>query len=142
MHERGPHPRHDPERFNERLPLRKTHDYRYAYKGYYDHGGLMQVRIFAGEDRPPLILARQLPGTASTAVSNLVEYLVAEIATRHFPDRLEELDEPPFLWVEEMRRQQEPAIAAPPASWRRPSIPIRRASCAWARSSGCGSGDR
>jgi hypothetical protein len=57
------------------LPLRKTDDYRYAYRGYYDEGGLMRVRVFAGEDRPPLILTRQLPDTASTAVSNLVEYV-------------------------------------------------------------------
>ncbi len=113
MHERGPHPRHDPERFDARLPLSKTHDYPFAYRGYYDPGGVMRVRIFAGEERPPLILARQLPGTASTAVSNLIEYLAAEIAARHFPDRLEELEEPPFLWVEEMRRR-EPAITAAP----------------------------
>ena len=113
MHERGPHPRHDPERFDARLPLSKTHDYPYAYRGYYDPGGMMRVRIFAAEERPPLILARQLPDRAATAVSNLIEYLAAEIATRHFPDRLEELEEPPFLWVEELRRR-EPAITATP----------------------------
>ena len=90
----------------------KTDDYRYAYKGYYDQGGLMQVRIFAGEDRPPLILVRQLPESGGTAVSNLVEYLAAEIARRHFPERLELIDEQPFLFVEEYRRKREPAITA------------------------------
>jgi len=91
-----------------------THDYRYAYQGYDDQGGLMQVRIFAGEDRPPLILARQLPESGGTAVSNLVEYLAAEIARRHFPERLEMTEEQPFLFVEEYRRQRAPAITTIP----------------------------
>ena len=71
----------------------------------------MRVRIFVGEDRPPLILAQQLPDTASTAVSNLVEYLAAEIARRHFPERLEMIDEQPFLFVEEYRRRRDPVMA-------------------------------
>ncbi len=74
----------------------------------------MRVRVFAGEGRPPLILARQLPDAASTAVCNLVEYLAAEIARRHFPERLEMIEEQPFLFIEEYRRQREPAITPTP----------------------------
>ncbi len=96
------------------MPLTKTDDYRYAYQGYDDAGGLMRVRIFAGEDRPPLILAQQLPESGSTSVANLVEYLAAEIARRHFPERLEMTEEQPFLFVEEYRRQREPAIMTTP----------------------------
>ena len=89
----------------ESRPLPKTADFRYAYRGYYDEGGICRVRLFAKEQRPPVILVSQLEENKNTSITNMSEYLAAEIGARHFPDRFEQRD--PFTWVEHYRHPQE-----------------------------------
>jgi hypothetical protein len=89
----------------ESRPLPKTHDFRYAYRGYYDEGGICRVRLFQDMRRPPLILVSQLEENRNTSVTNMAEYLAAEIGAKHFPDRFEQAD--PFVYLEHYRYPEE-----------------------------------
>lgn len=80
------------------MPLVETHDYRYRYHGYWEPVGVCRVRTFEGEDRVPVVLVSQLPDARNTSITNLVEYLAAEIVARHFPERFEQDD--PFGFIE------------------------------------------
>jgi hypothetical protein len=79
-------------------PLPKTADFRYAYRGYWDDGGFCRVRLFAAPARSPLIVVSQLEECRNTSITNMAEYLAAEIGAKHFPDRFEHPE--PFTWIE------------------------------------------
>jgi len=89
----------------ESRPLPKTADFRYAYHGYYDEGGICRVRLFGDTRRPPLILVSQLEENRNTSVTNMAEYIAAEIGAKHFPERFEQAD--PFTWIEQYRYPEE-----------------------------------
>jgi hypothetical protein len=93
-----------PEERHER-PLPKTHDFRYAYRGYWDDGGICRVRLFAAPERPPLIVASQLEENRNTSITNMAEYIAAEIGAKHFPERFEQPD--PFTFIEHYRHPGE-----------------------------------
>ncbi|MGH2411813.1 MAG: hypothetical protein ACRDGS_15840 [Chloroflexota bacterium] len=77
----------------------KTHDYRYQYHGFWRPGGICRIRVFEEEDRPPVVLCSELPENANTSVTNMAEYLAAEIIRAHFPQRFDATDEP-IIWIE------------------------------------------
>ncbi len=89
----------------ETRPLPKTHDFRFAYRGYYDEGGICRVRLFAGEERPPVILISQLEENRNTSITNMAEYIAAEVGAQHFPERFEQPD--PFTYVEHYQYPEE-----------------------------------
>ncbi len=89
----------------ESRPLPKTADFRYAYRGYYDEGGICRVRLFAEEWRPPVILVSQLEENRNTSITNMPEYLAAEIGAQHFPERFEQSE--PFVLIEHYRHPEE-----------------------------------
>lgn len=82
----------------ESRPLPKTADFRYPYRGYYDDGGICRVRLFQDTRRPPVILVGQLEENCNTSITNMAEYLGAEIGAKHFPERFEQSD--PFVFIE------------------------------------------
>jgi hypothetical protein len=88
-------------------PLQLTADYRYAYRGYHTDGGVCRVRIFAGaaggEARMPVVLVSELAENTNTSVTNMAEYLAAEIIARHFPQQFEAKG-PAVQWVEHYPR--------------------------------------
>lgn len=86
-----------PEERGER-PLSKTADFVYPYRGYYDAGGVCRVRLFAKAALPPVVVVSQLPESRNTSITNMSEYLAAEIGAKHFPHRFETRD--PFEWIE------------------------------------------
>jgi hypothetical protein len=94
----------------ESRPLTKTADFRYAYRGYYDEGGICRVRLFMEGERPPAIVVSQLEENRNTSVTNMAEYLAAEIGAKHFPDRFEQPE--PFTFIEHYRypEEQDPAL--------------------------------
>jgi len=63
----------------------KTHDYRHHYRGYFAAGAVCRVRIFQPAGRQPVLLVTQLPENDGTSVTNMAEYLAAELLLRHFP---------------------------------------------------------
>jgi len=79
-------------------PLPKVADFRYPYRGYYDEVGICRVRLFGREKLPPVVAVSQLDENRNTSITNMAEYIAAEIAAKHFPARLETRE--PFVWLE------------------------------------------
>jgi hypothetical protein len=84
-------------------PRTLTADYRYAYRGYHADGGVCRVRLFEGTGQVPVVLVSELAENTSTSVTNMAEYLAAELIARHFPARFE-AEDPAVHWVEHYPR--------------------------------------
>jgi len=80
------------------LPLTKTHDYLYEYRGYQGCTSSCRIQIFGRPGVVPIVIATELPSNHGTSVTNMAEYLAAEIIAKHFPQRFEE--EVPVCWIE------------------------------------------
>ncbi len=71
----------------------KTHDYVHRYRGYWSDGGKYRIRIYREDGCDPVVICSQLPDNDNTSVTNMAEYLAAEV--------IEERGLPtPLLWVE------------------------------------------
>jgi hypothetical protein len=80
-------------------PLKLTRDYVHEFTGLQGiPGSRCRIRTYEGGETPPVVIATQLPDNASTSVTNLAEYLAAEVLTRYFKERLEEPE--PVIWIE------------------------------------------
>ena len=66
-------------RRREAAPLKKTHDYIHHYRGYWSDGGKCRIRIYQGNGQAPVVICSQLPDNDNTSVTNMAEYLAAEI---------------------------------------------------------------
>ncbi len=87
--------------------MQKTHDDTHHYRGIWRDGGRCRIEIYtpeAGEaERRPVIVATELDDNAGPSVTNVAEYLAAEVIARHFPHLL---DAPaaggqPVVWLEQ-----------------------------------------
>jgi hypothetical protein len=63
--------------------VKKTHDYIHYYRGYWSDGGKCRIRIYREERRAPVVICSQLPDNHNTSVTNMAEYLAAEIIEEH-----------------------------------------------------------
>ena len=63
--------------------MKKTHDYVHYYRGYWSDGGRCHIRIYEEEEQTPVGMCSQLPDNINTSVTNMAEYLVAEILEEH-----------------------------------------------------------
>jgi hypothetical protein len=63
--------------------MKKTHDYIYHYRGYWSDGGKCRIRVFQEEDQNPVVICSQLPDNENTSVTNMAEYLAAEVIEEH-----------------------------------------------------------
>ena len=73
--------------------MNKTHDYIHYYRGYWSDGGKCRIRIYQEDGHAPVVICSQLTDNDNTSVTNIVEYLAAEV--------IEEHDLPtPLTWVE------------------------------------------
>ncbi len=79
-------------------PFAKTQDYRYEYRGFQTPGAICRIRIYEKPADVPVVIATELPENSNSSVTNMAEYLAAEIIARHFPHRFEE--ERPVTWIE------------------------------------------
>lgn len=73
-------------------------DERYEYRGYHSQGGVTRVRLYDHQGAAPIMLLTELPENTNTSLTNLLEYLVAEIGTLLMPHRFD--DEEPFTVIE------------------------------------------
>jgi hypothetical protein len=80
-------------------------DERYEYRGYHSDGGVTRVRLYDRQAAAPVMLLSELPENTNTSLTNMLEYLVAEIGTLLMPHRFDE-DEP-FTVVEHYPAQPE-----------------------------------
>jgi hypothetical protein len=73
--------------------VRKTHDYIHHYRGYWSEGGKCRIRIYQRKGQAPVVICSQLPDNDNTSVTNMAEYLAAEVKEEH--------DLPtPLTWIE------------------------------------------
>jgi hypothetical protein len=66
-----------------RVPVKKTHDYIHCYRGYWSGGGRCRIRIYREDGRVPVVICSQLPDNDNTFVTNMAEYLAAEVIKEH-----------------------------------------------------------
>ncbi len=112
--------------------MRKTHDYTYHYRGIWRDGGRCRIEIYvpeAGEaERRPVIVASELDENDGSSVTNMAEYLAAEVIATHFPYLL---DAPadggqPVVWLEHY-----PPRHGAPAEYDRVTFASWRIRVAW-----------
>jgi hypothetical protein len=73
--------------------VKKIHDYIHRYRGYWSDGGKCRIRIYREEGPSPVVVCSQLPDNDNTSVTNMAEYLAAEVIEKHgLPT--------PLIWVE------------------------------------------
>lgn len=75
-----------------------THDFRKPYHGFWNTGGLCRIRVYEEQGQKPVVICSQLPNNDNTSVTNVVEYLAAEIVEEFLPDLPDSAV--PFLWVQ------------------------------------------
>jgi hypothetical protein len=73
--------------------VKKTHDYIHHYRGYWSDGGRCRIRIYREDGHAPVVICSQLQDNENTSVTNMAEYLAAEIIKeRSLPT--------PLTWIE------------------------------------------
>jgi hypothetical protein len=70
-----------------------THDYMHHYRGYWSDGGKCRIRIYQEVGHAPVVICSQLQDNENTSVTNMAEYLAAEVIKEHkLPT--------PLTWIE------------------------------------------
>jgi hypothetical protein len=73
--------------------VKKTHDYIHHYRGYWSEGGKCRIRIYREDGQASVVICSQLQDNENTSVTNMAEYLAAEvIKERSLPT--------PLTWIE------------------------------------------
>ncbi len=73
--------------------MMKTHDYIHHYRGYWSDGGKCRIRIYQEDGNMSVVICSQLLDNKNTSITNMVEYLVAEVIEEHGLAT-------PLLWIE------------------------------------------
>jgi hypothetical protein len=73
--------------------VKKIHDYIHRYRGYWSNGGRCRIRIYQEEGRAPVVICSQLSDNDNTSVTNMAEYLAAEVIDKHDLHT-------PLVWIE------------------------------------------
>jgi hypothetical protein len=73
--------------------MKKTHDYIHHYRGYWSDGGKCRIRIYQEDRLASVVICSQLPDNKNTSVTNMAEYLAAEVVEEHALST-------PLTWVE------------------------------------------
>jgi hypothetical protein len=63
--------------------MKKIHDYIHYYRGYWSEGGKCRIRIYQEDGQAPVVICSQLPDNDNTSVTNMAEYLAAEVIEEH-----------------------------------------------------------
>lgn len=63
--------------------MHKTHDYIHPYRGYWSNGGRCRIRIYRKDTQASVVICSQLPENANTSITNMAEYLAAEMIENH-----------------------------------------------------------
>ncbi len=80
----------------------KTLETVHVYDGFWQPGARCGLQIFAGADGIPVVVLTELPFNDNTSVTNLVEYLAAEVLASYLPEYIGQ--SPPFHCVEHYPR--------------------------------------
>jgi hypothetical protein len=63
--------------------VKKTHDYVHHYRGYWSDGGKCRIRVYQEDGCTLEVVCSQLPDNDNTSVTNMAEYLAAEVIEEH-----------------------------------------------------------
>ena len=63
--------------------MNKTHDYVHHYRDYWSEGGKCRIRIYREDGQAPVVICSQLPDNDNTSITNMAEYLAAEVIRKH-----------------------------------------------------------
>jgi hypothetical protein len=77
----------------------KTYDYIHHYRGYWSDGGKCRIRIYQEDGHAPVVICSQLPENKTTSVTNMAEYLTAEVIE-------EQGLATPLTWIEHYPEQR------------------------------------
>ena len=73
--------------------MKNTHDYIHHYRGCWSDGGRCRIRIYREDGHAPVVICSQLQDNENTSVTNMAEYLAAEVIKEHkLPT--------PLTWIE------------------------------------------
>lgn len=73
--------------------MKKIHDYIHHYRGYWSDGGKCRIRTYQEKGQAPVVICSQLSDNDNTSITNMAEYLAAEIIEEHkLPT--------PLVWIE------------------------------------------
>ena len=61
----------------------QTHDYIHRYRGYWSDGGKCSIRVYREAEQDTIVICSQLPENKNTSVTNLAEYLAAEVIKKY-----------------------------------------------------------
>jgi hypothetical protein len=97
--------------------VKKTHDYIHYYRGYWSEGGKCRIRIYREDGRAPVVICSQLPDNHNTSVTNIAEYLAAEVIVNqdlpaplvwveHYPEHEGEIGEYSLVWFSSWELQK------------------------------------
>jgi hypothetical protein len=70
-----------------------TQDYIHRYRGYWSDGGRCRIRIYQEKRQAPVVICSQLPDNHNTSVTNMAEYLAAEVIGEYSLPK-------PLTWIE------------------------------------------
>lgn len=91
---------------DSRPQRRKTLDVRFGFRGYWAEGGVCRIRVYDAPGLVPVVVCSEVEENTNTSVTNLAEYLAAEVIARFLPHRFEA--EPPVVWVEHYPGPEDP----------------------------------
>jgi hypothetical protein len=97
--------------------VKKTHDYVHYYRGYWSEGGKCRIRIYQEDGQTPVVICSQLPDNDNTSVTNMAEYLAAEVIREqslptplvwieHYPEHEGEIGEYSLVRFSDWRREE------------------------------------
>jgi hypothetical protein len=73
--------------------VKKIHDCIHHYRGYWSDGGKCRIRTYQEKGQAPVVICSQLPDNHNTSVTNMAEYLAAEVIEEHSLTT-------PLTWIE------------------------------------------
>ena len=76
----------------------------HQFRGFYTDGGICRIEIYAAEERPPLVVATELPENPVASITHMAEYLAAEVMERYLTCGQLLGHQPPLLWIEHYER--------------------------------------
>lgn len=75
----------------------------HQFRGYHEDGGVCRIEVYRLDGKPPLIVATELLENKNTSVTNMAEFLAAEVMERYLTQD-DISTQPPFVWVEMYER--------------------------------------
>lgn len=73
--------------------MKKAYDYLHYYRGYWSDGGKCRIRTYQEEGQASIVICSQLPDNYNISITNMAEYLAAEVIEEHGLTT-------PLIWIE------------------------------------------